>query len=218
MPKLDTTIDNLERKSNKVMGSVPSSDWTDAQYPSAKTLYNTYNNLLNTMHPVGSIITTSTNVDPSTTLGGAWTLVDKGFKTSYLTLTSSFWTPTNATILEYSNVLLTDHTIAFRLGLKTTAVLSDETAPLGQLLLPSCGVTQLSYAIFYDTAISDGGNCVMAYRVDQTGTVSFHEVINIDDTHSMASGSDFFLHFTVPVKHADMIDDFCDKFYWKRTA
>lgn len=218
MAKLDTTIDNLERKSNKVRGEVPSSDWTDEQYPSAKTLYTTYNTLLDLMHPVGSIFTTTTNTNPAALFGGEWTLVDKAFKNTYLTINSTHWTATNATIGDYSNILLNDHTIAFRLNFKTTAALSDETVTLGQLALASCGLNQLSYAVFYHTAISDGSNCVIACRMDQTGTISIHEVINADDTHSMVSGSDFFIHLTVPVRYTDMLDDFCDKFHWKRTA
>jgi hypothetical protein len=218
MAKLDTTIDNLERKSNKVLGTVPSPDWTDAQYPSAKTLYNTYNNLLDLMHPVGSILTTTSNKSPASTLGGEWSLVDKAFKATYLTLNSSHWTNTTASLGDYSNILLNDHTIAFRLNFKTTAAISDETATLGTLALPLCGVNQLSYAVFYHTAISDGGNCVMACRMDQAGVISLHEVINVDGSHSMVSGADFFIHLVVPVRYTDMLDDFCDKFYWKRTA
>ena len=71
MPKLETTVDNLELKSNKIISTstVTPDAWTDAQYPSAKTL-------LNIAHPIGSVLTTSTNSDPALTLGGSWELID----------------------------------------------------------------------------------------------------------------------------------------------
>lgn len=46
MPKLNVTIDQIETTTNKVIGSIPSPSWTDAQYASAKTLYETYATLL----------------------------------------------------------------------------------------------------------------------------------------------------------------------------
>ena len=56
MPKLNTTIDNLEWKSNKVTAANPSSSWTDTQYPSAKALYNAYNKLINIAEIIANLI------------------------------------------------------------------------------------------------------------------------------------------------------------------
>lgn len=218
MAKLDTTIDNLERKSNKVTGSTPSANWTDAQYPSAKTLYNTYNKLLDLMHPIGSILTTASNVNPAATLGGTWTLVDKAFKDTYITLDSSYWTNTNAELADYSNIMLNNHTVSMRLQFKITTTLSDSTVELGKLDLTSCGITNLAHAIFYDAIISDGGNCTLGYRFDTDGTILIYEVLNVDGSHSMDSGLSFYIHLVQPVKYTNMLDEFCDKFYWKRTA
>jgi hypothetical protein len=218
MPKLDTTIDNLERKSNKVMGTVPSASWTDTQYPSAKTLYNTYATLLDMMHPVNSILTTATNTNPAATLGGTWELVDKGFKNAYITLDSSYWTGTNANISTYSNIMLADHTISLRLALTTTAAMTDNTTTLGRLAIESCGIDKLSHAIFCEAAVSDEGNCTVNYRIEQTGEVKIYDVLNADGTHSMASNSTLYIHLVQPINHLSMHDDFCDKFYWKRTA
>ncbi len=213
MPKLNTTVDNIELKSNKIISTstVLPDDWTDAQYPSAKTL-------LNIAHPVGSVLTTATNTNPAEKLGGTWELVDKAFKEKYITLSSSFWTNTNATIGELSNVLLTDHSMAIRLNLTTTAEITDEAIDLGKLDLTACGITELSYAVFYNPVISDLGNCVMNYRMLQDGVISIHEVININGAHTMPAGSDFFINLVQPIRYEKMLDDFCDKFYWKRIA
>ncbi len=218
MPKLNTTIDNIELKSNKVFGAVPSADWTDTQYPTAKTLFNTYTSLIDIAHPIGSLLTTSTNENPAATIGGTWELVDKAFKDTYISLDSTFWTATNATIGEHSNVLLADHSISVRLNLTSTGELNDNPTDIGKLALTQCGITELTHAILYAPIISDLGNCVMNYKATQDGIISVHEVINIDDTHTMPAGSDFYINFVQPVSHNKMIDSFCDKFYWKRTA
>ena len=52
----------------------------------------------------------------------------------------------------------------------------------------------------------------------QNGTVSLHEVINVNGTHAAAAGSDFFINIVQPIRYYKILDDFCDKFSWKRTA
>jgi hypothetical protein len=213
MPKLNTTIDNLEWKSNKVISTSTNNpdSWTDAQYPSAKTL-------LNFAHPIGSVLTTSTNTNPASTLGGTWELVDKAFKGMYITLDNSYWTPVSATLGDRSNILLNNHMIAMRLNFTTTAELTDTPTDLGTLDLSRCGISALSYDILYNPIISDSGNCTMNYRMTQDGTLSVHEVLNINGTQSMPRGCDFFINIVQPVGHDKKLDEFCDKFYWKRIA
>ena len=213
MPKLNTTVDNIELKSNKIISTsdISPNEWTDAQYPSAKAL-------LDIAHPVRSILTTSTNENPASKLGGVWELVDTSFGENYITLDSSYWTAENATIGELSNVLLTDHSISIRLNLKTTTEINDEMITLGKLDLTRCGINELSYAVFYNPIISDLGNCTMNYRMMQDGTITIHEVINIDGTHPMDAGSDFFINLTQAIRYEKMDPEFCNKFYWKRTA
>lgn len=221
MPKLNTTIDNLEWKSNKVTGSVPSSSWTDAQYPSAKTLYNAYNKLINIAHPIGSILITATNTNPASTIGGTWVLVDKAFKFAYFDAAlneADFWTNTNASLKQYSNILINDHEISLRLNIWLDIQLDDSELELGKLNVAACGITEFSHTIFSDVSISDGGNCTVAYKLSQDGTISVLEVLNLDGTHSMDSGQNFYINLVQPIYHTKMIDSFCDKFYWKRTA
>jgi hypothetical protein len=223
MPKLNTTVDNIELKTNRVTGTVPSASWTDTQYPSAKALYSAYSKLVNIAHPIGSLLITSTNTNPAATLGGTWILVDKAFKDTYITLDSTYWTKSadaalNSSIINASHVMLSDHTISIRLNIKPTVALSDTETYLGKLNFPSCGITALKHAIMYNVAISEGGNCTVCYRLDTDGTVSVWDVLNVSGAHTMASGSSFYIHAALPVHHDEMLDDFCDKFYWKRTA
>lgn len=222
MPKLDTTLENLERKSNKVVGTTPHAEWTDDQYPSAKTLYNTYNKLLDITHPVGSLLTTSTNVNPAETVGGTWELVDKAFKTKAFSVNETNWL--NAAGVSFATngvyVTLIDHTVSMRLHLKNTAQLTDTTnnAIVGKLAISACGASRLEYAVFGLTTICDSGNSTIGYNIDSDGTISISDIINIDASHNLAIGNDFYLNLSQPIRADYMLDDFCDKFYWKRTA
>ena len=215
MPKLNTTIDNIELKSNKVISTSDPSTWTDAQYPSAKAL-------LDVAHPVGSILTTATRTNPATAVGGTWELVDKTFEYQYITLDSTFWTGTNASIYPTptaASVILSDHMFSLKMAIQVNIPINDDNSvQLGTLTLQSCGIKKLPQHIMYAPAVSDEGNCTIAYYVVTTGKIEIYEALNIDGTHSMASGSVFYVYLTQPIDYENMLDDFCDKFYWKRTA
>ena len=220
MPKLETTIDNLELKTNKVIGT-PSADWTDAQYPSAKTLFDVYN----IVHPVGSILITSTNTNPSETYGGEWELVDKAFKGKFSYINPSDWQSDISTMHETANILLTDHMITLRIYvmMKSTVNLkkADSTDPdvtLGKLDIAKYGISSLSSATYRHPAVSDIGNCTIVYTLTTDGTITINDVFDINDTHILAEGSDVILNILLPVGYDRMADDYCDKFYWKRKA
>ena len=276
MPKLNTTIDNLELKSNKVIGATPSAGWTDAQYPSAKTLYSTYttlnsgissaatrcttlettcNNLVNTCnaltsttagltttcnnlttsynslntkvtnflniaHPVGSVMITSTNANPASTVGGTWTLVDKGFKDTSGYITSTHWTAGTGELVgdQGSLFLLKDHIISLRLNLKNTEALTDTTSTIGTLKLNALGISSLALSVVSDVTASDGGQCTISYAIGTSGTVTSTDVLTIDGKHSLAAGNTFSIHLMQAISYPEMLDAYCDKFYWKRTA
>lgn len=176
MAKLNTTVSNIELQSNKIKSAVtPSVDWTDTQYPSAKTLFNIYQNLaqliernttnitdtINKLHPVGSIFMTTTPDNPSAILGGSWELVDKSFRDAWIPLNSSDWESTNATLSEkggafVSGVYLSNRTMSVRLSLVSTAVLNDDTLTLGKFNLQTCGLTSDTY--FDNTELDAAGN------------------------------------------------------------
>lgn len=215
MPKLNTTIDNLEWKSNKIISTSTSSPstWTDAQYPSAKTL-------LNFAHPVGSIITTATTENPAETLGGTWELVDKAYKGTFIYIPETSWTAGKASMHSTSNVLLIDHMINLRIYVNLLEAITDGDSDivLGKLDLTACGLTSLSSAVYRQPAVSDGGNCAACYTLTTDGTITMNDILNINDTHSTTYAADFIFNILFPVGYDRMIDSFCDKFYWKRIA
>lgn len=216
MPKLNTTVDNIELKSNKIISTNTASPdtWTDAQYLSAKAL-------LNIAHPIGSILITETNTNPESTLGGTWELVDKAFEKWHKTLDPSFWTAKNANLLtDNSSVTLIDHMLCLRMNFTSTAALNDDPQDIGTIDLQKCGIVAdgLSHDIMFDPIISDNGNCIMNFRMSKKGVVSIHEVLNINNTHIMDIGSNFYINILQPIDYEKMENSFCDKFYWKRLA
>jgi hypothetical protein len=226
MPKLNTTIDNLELKTNKVTGTIPSDSWTDDQYPSAKALYNAYNELLSNIYPIGCIMTTSTNTNPSAALGGTWKLVDKTLRARQVKLDSTYWDAENADLGvgasgsdSESSCSFGDHGVNLRLRIIPSIDLDDtDGVIMGTLNLEKLGITRLHYATLFDVAHSDGGQSVINYCFDINGTLRVYDVCNTDGSHTMSSGKYFYVNIKEEIPHTLMIDSYCDKFYWERTA
>ena len=226
MAKLDTTVNNLELKTNKVIGTEPSDTWTDEQYPSAKTLYSTYTKMLDLMHPIGSTYITETNVNPAELFGGEWTLYDKEFENRWVSL-DGVWKPDSASIYSNSAASISGHTVALRIQLKNTTELSDSTFTLGQLDVAALGLTEFPYRIFCDCTAIDYAGTVVLYEIVQDGTIKTHDVLNIQSLaagnalHTLAVYSDNIIYLNAVYNiHSlyRMKDEFCDKFYWRRTA
>lgn len=225
MPKLNTTLDNIETVENKVIGTTASAAWTDSQYPSAKTLYNVYNNLnsnINAKYPVGSVVCMSTNMNPAGTLGGTWTLIDKEFAHTWLTPTSGAWTATNATF-NSCNIALYGHEIMVRLNLTPSKDPSDTTTTLGKLNFAHSSIG-LPSSVWFGTsqgiATSDGHNATMCYDFATDGTVTSYDVLNVDGTHSLDSPTSYYITFMnyFTCLPADMPDNYCNKFYFRRDS
>jgi hypothetical protein len=211
MPKLNTTIDNLELKSSKIGSStnILPEAWTDTQYPSAKLLY------LNRReaHPVGSILVTSTNANPSATIGGTWELIDKTFASKSFTKVT--WTAQNNTDSSGSTVVLDGHTIQVRLSLITKVAISS-SATLGKISFSDYTLSSLPHSLYGYTANSD---YVIDYKIDTSGNVTVLKAVKrSDNTTTMPSGASFYIDFSLSSQYTNLKDDSCDKFYWKRTA
>jgi hypothetical protein len=150
-------------------------------------------------------------------------LVDKAFRNTYITLNSGHWTKGSADLVyttDASTVALIDHTINIRLKIQPSVDLTDSDSVLGTLKFADLGIERLHYSILYGTAQSDGGQCQVNYSVaHDTGVITSHDAINIvEGTHVMEAGQFFFVNVTEAIPYSLMLDDFCDKFYWKRTA
>jgi hypothetical protein len=226
MPKLNTTLDKIEIVNNKVIGTTASPAWTDAQYPSAKTLYNVYNRLsneVNAKYPIDSIVCMASNTNPSMAgIPGTWSLIDKEFKHTWLTINSGAWTATNATFYD-GRVALYGHEIMVRLQIKPKASPGDTTTVMGKLNFAHSSIglpSSLYFGRSQGIATSDGHNATMCYDFAPDGTITSYDCLNVDGTHSLYSPTSYYLTFTdyFTCDYTSMPDTYCNKFYFKRIA
>lgn len=173
------------------------------------------------LHPVGSVYCNSTNTNPSTNLGGTWSLIGKGFKETFST-DKSIFTPyknpednTSNVTLVSSYIVRNDSSIRIRLDISTTDTMTDTTKPLGTLNFNKIGITGLDTGYIGQATFSDGANGgIMWNLIYDTGELSQVDVIS---TGGLKSDSTFYIDLNILTRSAKMIDSFCDKFYWKRT-
>lgn len=221
MPGLSCNIEHLENKSNKVLNELPKSTWTNTQYTSAGALYTMYQDTLQktgNIHPIGSIFCYNTNTNPASVLGyGEWVLVEKKFKRTWIDLTASDWTATNAT-LSSGGIYLYGTTMMLRLNIIPSIALNDSTYDLGQINLSNYGLSPTLYGHVKGKTQSDGGQATVVYTISSDGKVSTFDSLQYPNhTHSFTSGNNFYIyHYTTMPSAATMPDNYCDRFYFKR--
>lgn len=225
MAKLPTHVDNIQIKSNLVDADLPSEEWSQSQYPSARTLYKAFD----AIHPVGSVMCMSEQKNPADLLGlGTWTLIDKELTPTCIQLTSSQgWTDINGYLTtannEYtSKVHIAGHSVTLQLFIKLhTAMASDNTFDLGTINPSAVGISEFPATKLGIPVTVDGGEVVA------NATIKLNGEVNLADGWSVTSGTikhEIGLDYWIPI-HASytiptslMLDDFCNKFYYKRIA
>ena len=176
-----------------------------------------YEALISMMHPVGSIYTTSTNTNPSEILGGTWSLINKSF-TPYANSNSDYFVAQSNVSGVTCSIVRNDSTIRVRLNCTLGYNVTDDSTLIGALQWEKIGVNTIPYTLYQYPAGCDGGAAVILLSINnENGNVQTIEAVGYnkgDSTNGMA----MYLDFTVPVRHTDMIDSFCNQFHWKRTA
>jgi hypothetical protein len=219
MPKRAISVNDIQLVENIVEASAPSEEWTAQQYPSAKTLYNIYNK----MYPICSVVCMSTNKNPggADALGiGTWTLVKRELKDTYVSLAEGKgWTSTNAT-LETGCFMVHNDMWNVYLNVKLTKATADSTTALGTLDPTVIGLTRVPFEKNGLPFTIDGDSVTGNYRVETSNVVSINDAWTPDGTHAFTYGSyPLCLHFSYTIPQENyLMDSFCDKFYFKRTA
>lgn len=224
MAYLNTTVDNIQLKENMIK-SGDTVTWDDNTYPSAKAVADKINAITpgKIEHPVGSVLITSTNADPAASVGGTWTLIDKEYKNEFVHVSSQYWYIEYGELKASASGLITraDHTICLKLRLTTTTPITG-SASLGTIRRDVSGVTSngsfsfsneggTAYAV--DPATNTG--YIVQYMLRGDGAISIEHIYG---GQSLPTGTVINIHTIVPMDTEDMLDSFCDKFYWKRTA
>lgn len=225
MAKLNMSINDIESIQHKLdqntreISGAPMSYFMDSPgwYPDVSVA-------VDIAHPIGSVICMSTNENPGTRVGGTWELIDKELKYRWHKFNNDGgWTSTNAKAEEDAAALVGGHAVDFRIALTATATLSDATLTLGYISPAALGLSQFPYDQMYVPFCHDGGGAkdvvgnVILHWDD--GRLTIEDVWNADNSHSYAAGGMIFLnmHYAY-IPHNMMLEEHCDRFYFKRIA
>lgn len=168
-------------------------------------------------HEIGDIIITSTNEDPSGRLGGTWELIDKDF----IEIAGNFkewFTPSNVTVNNLY-VVRSKHSMKIRLDFTNKVALSDSTATLGVLDFKALGITDIGMSYNGSIAVTDGGNGIIETNLNySTGVLTSADVVTKTSGGQIAADSSINYLIDINVRHYEMLDEACDKFYWRKIA
>ena len=164
--------------------------------------------------PVGTVVITSTNAAPSNV--GTWELIDKEFTPQYIT-SGNFTINTTNTTDAYLEVSLGGHGISIKLGTTNKTAITDTALDRGTIKLSAIGVTALPCEKRMIVGASDGANAWSLWNIATNGVIS---TMDCDPKNtSVAAGNYNYTYADYTVHdHTLMLDSFCNKFYWKRTA
>lgn len=189
-------------------------DESKTEYPIQLNANSCYRNNEIATYPVGSVYVSNTNENPSSRLGGTWELIDKEFK-SYASSSNNFFNA-DSTNCELNSCYYTrgGHSIQMRLNYTNKVSLSDTNLTLGTFDFDELGVTAFPYSLYNVIGATDGGNALLTAYINYSTGILTHA----ESTSTVAANNSCYLLFEVVLTYNRMLDSFCDKFYWKRTA
>ena len=173
----------------------------------------------NYLYPVGTVVCMATNTNPSTLYGGTWSLIDKQFKTQRITITPTLTEKVSAaTVYAY----LSDHKIDLQINITPAAAITDTTVNLITIDPKACGATAFGSSSRWYTSFSDVSNVVICYVITTAGVVSIRDVlVRGSSSANLAKPTESLSNFQIIVSLtsiSQMVDSFCNRFYFQRTA
>ena len=206
-------------KNNIALGS--QYDESKTEYPIQLNSKSCYRNNEIATYPVGSVYISSTNENPGSKLGGTWELIDKGFKDTYENYEDTVFTKTSNISSCQLALTRSSKTIRIRLNMTSATTLNDTTKVLLTIDWEKLGLTRLTSGYIQYVGASDDGNAIFICSIDyNTGDVSVLDVIGktANEITEITEGKKLLIDFTFNCYMHYILDSFCDKFYWKRTA
>lgn len=187
------------------------------------------NNLNDRIYPIGSVITTKTNMGITMTedgatntgatitmYGGTWKLINKSFSCKYDDVTNTdSWTKKNCEgSIAYVRI---GNTIRMRIRVNPSAALSDSDLNLGNINWSYFGIASTTYSptniIFY----GDGSEGGFVSSIDyDTGYIRAIDIIPADG--NPVEGNNMHHDLVLVIHPNSMIDSHCDQFVWERIS
>lgn len=177
-----------------------------------------YEQLATPTFPIGHIISTNTNENPSAIYGGEWELVFKRCSgnggTDGFTMASGIGTEVNGWSLQ-NNVLI------FNMVVTNTAAWADTAVVVGKLNLTNLGISGIP-STTRPVGHSDTNNALVMWHVGLDGTVQCVDVIARPTASTISAtlpaSSTPSISFTTPIPWSYFRDDVCEYFEWRRVA
>ena len=168
--------------------------------------------------PIGGIYVSSTNENPSSKFGGTWELIDKEF----IEIAGNFkewFTPSSNVTLNNFYVVRSKHSMKVRLDFTNKVALSDTAVVFGNIDYSSLGITDIGMSYSGSVAVTDGGNGIAEMNLHySSGELSSVDVITKTSGGQIAANSSINYLIDINVRHYEMLDEACDKFYWKKVS
>lgn len=169
--------------------------------------------------PVGSTYITSENVSPASYLGGTWDLVDKEFKQVKFTELSTVVTLNTTNCSSVTRYYwINGRSVYIDAGFTTKVAMTDSGIQWFTIDLAKLGISTLPSTLV-DSTFSDNGQSCVQFQINAQGSFTTQDVMTRgSDSANLASGATISFRTQINVPWNNMIDSFCDKFYWKRKA
>lgn len=184
-------------------------------------LVDTYD-LLQFVYPVGSIFISNTNVDPATFMGGEWELIDKHYKewsfySTDIEEVKTYVEPntSNATMTAFG-IVRSEHSVYVRYYFKPTASIADSKVSIGTLKFDKFGIKNELYLGIYDLPIGSENGIVLMNIAAGSGEMYTSDVVVKGSSTSVGTSETIRFEFEVRTPKEYMLDEHCDKFFWKR--
>ena len=111
-----------------------------------------------------------------------------------------------------SYVTRSGHTIAIEVYVTLKKAMTDDTLQLLTLNLATLGVSEITNAQKI-VGYSDGGNAAAFLSLSKTGVIAGVDLV---PESSIPVGENVYGNYTTIIEPQDMLDEACDRFYWKR--
>lgn len=178
-------------------------------------------NYVDSKCPVGTVWIGGKNgsepIDPSTIFGGTWDMIDKEFASInfYEKDTGTTFVKNDVVSSYYVEAILSGHTIKLSLGIVPTVAIENDsqTVDLGTVNCNSLGAKDFVYGMYGLLMQSDAANGCVMVSFSHDGNITINDFVK-----PTVADATLYLNTEITCQFENMLDGFCDKFYWKKIS